>query len=163
MWDFLDVMDKNLLYKYMELLSGKKNHIYGVDYHVSKEMQQEQRKQTACYLIWFTYRYVLNCKTLEETVPYQNKEILKKYKLLSFITNTAVFLCNDEICFRKPEDITMILEILYNRYDLWEQFDCFIRNTEGIRRKRCVKAKEKYQEIYKKICKGESFHDTDAS
>jgi len=158
MWDFLDKMDKNLLYRYMTLLSGKKGYLYATDKcNVSKEWQQEQRKQTACYLIWFTYRYILKCKTLQETVPYQNKETLKKFKLLSFFQNEAIFLCNDEICFRKVEDVSILLEIMYNKYDLWEQFDCFIRNTDGIRKKRCIEAKEKYQEIYKRICEGESF------
>ena len=154
MWDFLDVMDKNLLYRYAESLS--KGQFFKIDFppDAGEGKKEEYRKQLVLYLIWFTYRYTLKCKTLEETVPYQNKEILKKYKLLSFITNTAVFLCNGEICFRKAEDISMILEILYNRYGLWEQFDCFIRNTSGIRRKRCIEAKEKYQKLYEKICRG---------
>lgn len=148
MWDFLDVMNKNLLYKYADVLIKGQPFKFDYPANAGDDEKEEYKKQVTCWLIWFTYRYTLGCKTLEETIPYQNKETLKKYRLLSFITNTAIFLCNGEVCFRKPEDISMILEILYNRYGLWEQFDCVIRNTSGVRRKRCIEAKEKYMQLY---------------
>ena len=144
MWDFLDVMDKNLLYRYAEALNGNIKFFRVIDYEIDRKEQAEQRKRTALYLIWFTYRYVLQCKTLEETIPYQDEKTLKRFRLFSMIKNSNIFICNfcnNEICFRKPEDISMILEILYNRYDLREQFDCFIRGTSGVRRKRCIEAK----------------------
>ena len=151
MWDFLDVMDKNLLYTYADYISGKNQRLHVNSKDDSEAKQEENRKQVGLYLIWFTYRYILQCETLEETIPYQNEDILREYKLNNFFLRPAIFLCNGEICFRKPEDISMILEILYNRYDLWEQFDCFIRGTSGVRRKRCIEAKNKYQEMYRKI------------
>lgn len=147
-WDYLDRMNHNLLYKYAAVLSGKKRHFYNTDAEKDVSVNAEEKKKNACYLIWFVYRYILQCETLEETVPYRNEDILKKYKLKSLLKHETVFICNDEIRFRKTEDIAIILEILYGRYTLWEQFDCFIRNTTGIRRKRCIAAKEKYWKMY---------------
>jgi len=155
MWDYLDKMNHNLLYKYAAVLSGKKRHFYNTDSEKDASVNAEEKKKNVCYLIWFVYRYILQCRTLEETLPYQNEEILRKYKLFWLIKHEAVFICNDEICLRKPEDIAVILEILYGRYTLWEQFDCFIRNTTGIRQKRCIKAKEKYWNMYQEYLKNE--------
>ena len=161
MWDFLDVMDKNLLYKYADLLSGKSGRFNFFDNDIQKEEKEEQKKSKVYYLIWIVYRYALQCRTYEETIPYQNEETLKKYRLHSWIINEYIFLCNGEICFRKTEDIAIILEILYNRYDLWQQFDCVIRNTGGVRRKRCMEAKEKYQRMYSMMKSGEYDEDED--
>lgn len=156
MWDYLDKMNHNLLYKYAAVLSGKRRTFYSKNAEKDESVNAEEKKKNVCYLIWFVYRYILQCRTLEETIPYQNEEILKKYKLSSFFINNAVFICNDEIYFRKKkEDIAIILEILYGRYTLWEQFDCFIRNTTGVRRKRCIAAKEKYWNIYQDYLKKE--------
>lgn len=156
MWDYLDKMNHNLLYKYADVISGKRRHFHNTDSEKDASFNAEEKKKNACYLIWFVYRYILQCKTLEETVPYQNEEILKKYKLTSFFINDAIFICNDDIHFRKKtEDIAIILEILYGRYTLWEQFDCFIRNTAGIRQTRCKKAKEKYWNMYQEYLKKE--------
>lgn len=154
MWDYLDKMNHNLLYKYAAVLSGKRRHFKIADGEKDVSVNAEEKKKNACYLIWFVYRYILQCRTLEETIPYQNEEILKKYKLSSYFVNDAVFICNDEIHLRKKSgDIAIILEILYGRYTLWEQFDCFIRNTKGIRQKRCIKAKEKYWNMYQEYLK----------
>lgn len=155
MWDYLDKMNHNLLYKYADVLSEKKRHFYNKDSEKDISVNAEEKKKNVCYLIWFVYRYILQCRTLEETIPYQNQEILKKYHLHSLIKHESVFICNSEICFRKPEDIAIILEILYGRYTLWEQFDCFIRNTKGVRQKRCIVAKEKYWNIYQDYLKKE--------
>lgn len=137
MWEFLDTMDKNLLYSYAQVLSGKKKQI---QMHLPKAQREymteldeiritEEYRNRAYYLIWFVYRYVLGCKTLEETKPYANEETLKKYRLLSYILHNSLYVGVDkEICFRKAEDIDIILEILYNRYDFFEQMECFIRH-----------------------------------
>ena len=156
MWDFLDKMDKNLLYRYAETLSGVTRFFLATDSEIGEHYQREQKKRICLYLIWFVYRYVLQCERLEQTIPYQTEEILKKYKLFSMLINKNIFLCNEEILFYKLEDIAIILEILYGKYSLWEQFDCFIRNTKGVRRSRCMEAKKKYQELYQTICERQS-------
>lgn len=105
----------------------------------------------AYYLIWFVYRYVLNCKTLDETKQYANEETLKKYHLKSYIVHNCLYIgANKDICFRKTEDIGIILEILYNRYGFFEQMECFIRNTKNVRQNRCRQAMEKYREMFEK-------------
>ena len=44
-------------------------------------------------------------------------------------------------------DINVILEILYNRYDMMAQMECFVRRTEGKQRttrNRCLKKMKAY-------------------
>lgn len=46
----------------------------------------------------------------------------------------------NEMRFWKVEDMAIILEILYYRYEFFEQMECFIRNTSNMRQARCKKA-----------------------
>lgn len=154
-WDFLDVFDKNLLYEYAQVLTGRKKQIRFMSQNVIteyEEMEQaEKKKKKAYYLIWFVYRYILRCKTLDEAMQYANTETLTKFRLSSYVLNATIYIGNGldkELCFRKIEDIEMILEILYNRYDFFEQLDCFQRHTIKYRQKKCLSVIEKYQEIY---------------
>ena len=43
MWDFLDVMDKNLLYRYAEALNGNIKFFRVIDYEIDRKEQAEQR------------------------------------------------------------------------------------------------------------------------
>ncbi len=176
-WDFLDEMDFNLLYRYAEVIKAI-NERRGKQLHSTcnnlkteagdireKEIAEikiaKDRKMRAWYLIWFVYRYVLKCETLEDTIPYQNEETLSEYRIKSYIQN-HIYLGADEdsialksgaivplikIWFRYVDDIGMILEILYNRYNFYEQFECFIRHTDKSRKKRAIEALEKYKEL----------------
>lgn len=161
MWKFLEIVDKNLLYNYAQVIDGSMKQLQDSKSHrgglsESEELMiAQQRRDNAYYLIWFVYRYVLQCKTLEDTIPYANEETLKKYRLNSYIINNYLYVGIDkDICFRKSEDINIILEILYNRYGFFEQMECFIRHTSNIRRKRCIQAMEKYKEILSNMEKG---------
>lgn len=157
MWNYLDVMDKNLLYSYSHVMSGHIKQICSSkavkdDLTEEEKLQiMEQSKNRAYYLIWFVYRYVLQCATLEEALKYANKETLKKYRLLSYIQNSCIYLgMNGEIPFRNPEDIEIILEILYNRYLLFGQLECFMKHTDKIRRSRCNDLYKQYMAFLEK-------------
>ena len=159
-WAFLDKMDKNLLYIYANVLSGKAKQMRLVEYHGTNAKKtedngelDEERRKNAYYLIWFVYRYILKCETYEQTIPYQTKETLRKYRLLSYVQNEILYIgmSDDKIKFRKVEDISMILEILYNRYSFMEQIDCFIRNTKKTRCSMCKQMKKRVEEKFAKI------------
>lgn len=159
MWDFLDEMDKNLLYTYAEVMSGKRKQIQSSKSYTEKRSEDdeirtaEETRRRAYYLIWFVYRYVLNCQTLDEAMEYANEETFRKFHLYSFSTsNSAIYIGTyKEICFRKAEDIPVILEILYNRYDFFEQLECFIRHTKNVRRSRCIKVLENHRKMFAEI------------
>lgn len=159
MWNFLDEMDKNLLYTYAEVMSGKRKQIqssksYTEDRSEHDEIRiAEETRKRAYYLIWFVYRYVLNCETLDEAMKYADEETFRKFHLYSFSTsNSAIYIGTyKEICFRKAEDIPVILEILYNRYDFFEQLECFIRHTKNVRQTRCKQALENYRKMFAEI------------
>ena len=140
-WKYLDKMNYNLLYSYADVLSGKRRQIH-MGSHSDREetctealIKAEQRRYNIYYLIWFAYRYLLGCEKYEDTLPYQNEETLSKYRLLSYIRKGHIFIDYDgDVFFRKPEDIGMILEILYGRYDYFAQMECFIAHTTKNRR-----------------------------
>ena len=175
-WTFLDVEDYNLLYSFGEVLKkkGKQIRLIGENSSVGQEdlrgkeimevRQNKARKRRAYYLIWIVYRYILNCRTYADTEPYRNKEILDKYHLTAYIKN--IYLGHDEdslvlgngivvslekIKFRKPEDIDIILQILYGRLGFYEQFECFINVTherkEPVRQLRAEKAYKGYKDL----------------
>ena len=152
-------MDKNLLYEYAQLMAGRRSHIGDSFYKNQKDYEieamqpklAEQKRAKAYYLIWFVYRYILRRRTLEDTEPYANEETLRKYRLLSYVKHSLYLGLEQEIRFHKPEDIHIILEILYCRYNLIEQFDCFIRNTKKLRRRNCEEVKEKYRVILEEM------------
>ncbi len=149
-WSFLDEPNWNLLYTYAGILSGNRRQLANkeTEYHSKYDYGIDaERKHIACYLIWVTYRYILQCETLQDTIPYQNEETLIKFQLKRLIVNKYIYVGIDrEIYFRKLEDIGMILEILYYRYNFIEQMECFIRNTKKARKSQCVKALERYKE-----------------
>ncbi len=156
-WSFLDTMDRNALYDYAEVLSKKKDRICFLQKPMEAESVFAERKmQYAYYYIWIVYRYVLNCSTIEETLPYQTKEILNAYKLNGFIKKIYIGAYNTdvEIRFRKWEDISIILEIVYQRYDMMEQLRCFIRHTSNLRKKRCQKALLICESLYRDAING---------
>ena len=149
-WSFLDEPNWNLLYTYAGILAGNRQYLTNKEtcYHSKYDYGIDaERKHIACYLIWITYRYILNCKTLEETIPYQNQETLKRFHLLGLIIQKRIYVGIDkEIDFRKAEDIGMILEILYYRYNFIEQMECFIRNTRNSRQANCINTLNRYKD-----------------
>lgn len=142
MWDFLDVEDMNLLYTYAEVLFGKRKQIQSAK---GESENLEKKRKRAYYLIWFVYRYLLRCDTLEKAMHYADNETLYKYKLHTYFQHLSLYIGDSQnICMRKTEDIGIALEILYNRYNYIEQYDCFIRHTRQVRQSRCIAAKQEY-------------------
>ena len=172
-WDFLDEMDYNLLYSYAEVLGGKIKQIHTTCNNIAteagdireKEIAEvkllQSRKKRALYLIWIVYRYILRCETYQDTIPYQNKETLSRFRIESYVRNhiylgadkeseilpSGLVLTFPKIWFRDVGDISIILEILYNRYDFFDQFRCFIRNTNNLRKSRATEAFKTYINI----------------
>lgn len=105
--------------------------------------RSEMQKRQGYYLMWFVYRHVLGCDTLEKAKEYATEEILRQYRLWNFIWNSKMYVGIkgiNEMRFWKVEDMAIILEILYYRYEFFEQMECFIRNTSNMRQARCKKA-----------------------
>ena len=173
MWDYLDKMDKNLLYMYVSLLTGeqKQLHLFSRSEEELTENEvhkrEAQAKNNGFYMVWFVYRYVLQCETLEEALALPANEVIEKYGLKSFISSVSLKQAKSrhaklyvgidkDIPLWKEEDMAIVLEILYKRLNFWEQLDCFIERAgaEGkkmnVRQKRCLEAKERYKAILKR-------------
>ena len=128
-WDYLDTMDKNLLYQYADVLAGKTKKIVSMSRQNSsyaiRYADIEKRKRNSYYLIWF----------------------MQKYRIYSYVKNAYIYVDLDaELVFRES-DIAIILEILYNRYNIIEQLECFARNTHNHRKKKCLQVLEEYKQM----------------
>lgn len=161
MWKYLDRFNGNILYSYA-YNEGFKS-IYSND-EKSVESIKEENNKRIFYLIHFVYRYVLGCKSYEETIPYQTQEILKKYNLEKFFFNpnksdstrnkgipVELTIGNELIGFIRftynsktfhKRDIEVVLKILYYRYNLPEQIDCYIKTTEAMTKGRKIGLKQ---------------------
>lgn len=163
MWDFLDKFDKNLLYYYADTLAnGRPLSISFCRDKCESELeairQAENRRNQIYYLIWFVFRYVLKCKTLDEALQIADENLFRKFGFVTMADGTGK--CNlsenlyigadKEIKLYKPEDIPTILEILYNRYDFFEQIECFKRNASKKRGNKSDKIKTKYLNVCNK-------------
>lgn len=162
-WNFLDEMNHNLLYIYASKLT-KVGHNQGFfvpnytgDSDVDDILDAEAKRKSAYYLIWFVYRYALKCETLEEAEKYATPEVLEKYKLTALFSYNqrrifiGVYGLNEVYLYNyKNSDIGVILEILYNRYDFFEQLECFLRRAGDVSKKnrvRCEKAMKQALEM----------------
>lgn len=139
-WNYLDKPNKNLLYQYVNSLATN-------GYAQWREADnQEVNKNNAYYIIWFVYRYVLGCDTLEKALSQNHIEVLSQYKLgrSMFSEHSVLYIDvgDKSVKFWDIRDIYIVLEILYNRYNLIEQLQCFIRLSDGKRRSSCIKALE---------------------
>lgn len=156
MWNYLDEMNRNLLYKYFDLLSGKEKQI-----NYTKDKDNEDLDDIKCkdgfYLIWFLYRYILGCETLEQAWEHDHEEVLKKYKLYwSYLHKKRIYIgLNREILLYQPADVRVILEIVYKRYNVIQQIECFIvhtnetqRSNNNMRVKRAVELEKEYIRSY---------------
>jgi hypothetical protein len=124
-WDFLDEFNGNLLYN----CAGNKSYTFA-------DMNE------VYYYIWFLYRYVLGCETLEEALQFANAKTMKELGIgKCFITKEhrkhvlvlgneafgTLVLCSHDV--KKPVIfLKIVLEILYKRYNYLEQIECYIRH-----------------------------------
>lgn len=164
-WDYLDKMDKNLLYLYASMIAkGRQNQkLFPPSNTGNAERDElldaENRRKTAFYLVWFVYRWVLGCETLEQATKYANEETLKRYKLISLFRHNlrriyvGIYGINEIYLYNyKKGDLDIVLEILYNRYDFLEQLECYIRKKQEILHKgfaRSVKVLEETLQLMK--------------
>ena len=144
-WGYLDKLDYNLLYTYAKGFVTNNGRFCIEKFCVSpkEEVTEESvindaevRRQTALYIIWCVFRHILNCKTLQEAEMLATTENMQKYKIANLLRKRHIFIgvygINEIYLYKHEEgDINVILEILYNRYDLMGQMECFARRTEG--------------------------------
>lgn len=157
MWEYLDRLDLNLLYRYAQIVSGEASYLREPNKSTSSTEDKNtnsDRCQKGFYLFWFVFRYILKCETLEQALEYANEETLRKYCLLGYVkTRNAVMYIglenNKDVHFSKVEDTKIILEILYHRYSLLEQLLCYARHTTGCRRTRSIEAARKHIQTIK--------------
>lgn len=153
MWNYLDDVNKNLLYRFAYFVSGKYKQIFSAVTGETKETMKERKCRESFYLIWFVYRYALGCETLTEALEYADEDTLEKYKLkVLFVQHYMHIGLQGEIIFRKWEDIYPVLEILYNRYPLMQQMSCAEKYASAKRKGQCKRIRQKYErmlEIYK--------------
>lgn len=163
-WSYLDNLDYNLLYTYARgfMTSGSRFCMEKFCISPKEEVTEESeiknievKRQTALYIIWCVFRHILNCKTLQEAEVLATEENIRKYKITNLLRKRYIFIgvygINEIYLYKYEEgDINVILEILYNRYDLMEQMECFARRTEGQQRKtrkRCIRMMKQYREM----------------
>ena len=159
-WSFLDKVDKNLLYLYArDLLRDSRTPIFLQLYTYTTQevadeercdlMNAEARRKNAYYIIWFVFRYVLGCDTLEKALQCATQETMDTYMLTSLLHKRHIYIgvygINEVYLYKHKEgenDLHIVLDILYHRYDFFEQLECFIQRTEGssrTTRNRCMK------------------------
>lgn len=79
-WGFLDVMDKNMLYDFANTVDGSKTCLFrdsnfaGSLTEDKEYYRSEMQKRQGYYLMWFVYRHVLGCDTLERQRNMQQKK-----------------------------------------------------------------------------------------
>ncbi len=146
-WRYLEYMDKNLLYEYAGSLADPTGRmscaVIGED--------GEQKKRSAFYLIWFVYRHVLGCRTLEETKAYQNEETLRRYRLNVLFKDCVLYVGDMDIVFHASSDIGIVLEILYGRYGLIKQIECCAAQSKGVKKTRCLGVLKKYMKTSERL------------
>lgn len=146
-WDFLDEFNGNALYFYANGASSGDNSLRFYN------AAPEEAKKTMFYLFWFVFRYVLGCKTYEEAVTKADYQTLCKYNLIGFVQKNRSDYIKDtkKLGYIGIEDVGVlplsvswfgakntgkyklqivvesILQILYNRYNILEQIECFAR------------------------------------
>lgn len=161
-WSYLDRLDKNLLYMYAAMLMKRGNHQLYIPSDTGNEerddmLNAEAKRKSAFYIIWFVYRYVLGCRTLEEAQEHTDADTLKTFRLTSLFERNkrriyiGAYGLNEIYLYDyKGGDLDIVLEILYNRYDFFEQLECFLRRTQGTARTlrfRCIEAIEQSVEM----------------
>lgn len=190
LWRFLDEKNMNLLRKYADVIAGnnqrlvlktiantaiqseaEKENQASLNSHICKLIHLKERKhkitpeqkEQVYYLFWFVYYYILGCKTLEQALEQDHQTVLEEWKLQKYISNQYIFLGGD-VCIiplSRNVDVEIILEILYNRYDTYEQLNCYLRHFGNVNDKRTARCKEAiimYDRIQRK-----RFYDYDNS
>lgn len=162
-WSYLEQFNGDLLYAFASRFDvasdegGK--HTKSLQFSCD-EMREDDISHTTYYLIYFVYKFVLGCNTLDEAMKYANVETFRKYNLTGFFgKNLAITLGNEafgtvELSLRIAGSemngdtkmfsgyVATILEIVYCKYNYLEQLDCFIRHNQP-KKKRSQKYKSK--------------------
>lgn len=186
-WKFLDDTDLNAIYAYVGVLNGDYRRISVVqfEYYIDKYVEENDKLtfnkidvcQNCYYIIWYAYRYILKCKTLKEAKMYADSNTIEALKLGSIIRSRKLFICNDcNLYFAKESEMPVILEILYGRYDLKQQLNCYANGIATCKRTKLCREyiekirsteeyleKEEEKQKLEKSCKNNSENDGSAS
>ena len=145
-WRYLDEMNYNVLTLYAHLLSSDNKQ---PNLSLFDSDNEYMIRNTIYYYINFVYRYILQCDTLEDAQSQNHDEILEKYHLRNFFIKNKLFINTGKrkIIFSKESDITIVLEIIYKKYNDYEQLLCFERNSDQNRKKIAQLAIKEIKEV----------------
>lgn len=131
-WHYLDKMHKNLLYVYADCLSSKKDKMI-VCSKADTDADDEEKAMRIYFIIWFVFRYCMNCRTLEEAMSCDKQTVLEKYRLKPFFTGRNLYIGTIEhrVTIYEPDDVNLIIEILYKRLNAIEQLKCYLKHLKN--------------------------------
>ena len=140
-YSFLDEFNGNYLYEYAFILHGARKNFEAPE-------EQFSKRNKAFYIIWFVYKYLLNCNSAEEAYAYCNEETKKKYKLTAFFCNEWIFIGNNIFFHTKRyTEIKTVIDILYKKASYSEMIRLYIMNLPANNVKLLDKLKEQYMKF----------------
>lgn len=130
-WRYLDTIHKNLLYVYADCISSGKNKMI-VCSPADVEANDEEKTIRIYFIIWFVFRYCMNCKTLEEAMKCDKQKVLEKYRLKPFFTGRNLYIGTAEhrMTIYETSDVDLVIEILYKRLNAIEQLECYVKHMK---------------------------------
>lgn len=134
-----EILRKNWLYQYAECITAnryfrfkeiKKETKSLIEKDRYKETADAVKRDVSLYLIYFVYRYILECETLEEALEQEHEKILEIFKLKILLIRKYIFIGGGtyKITLTGNYDIAIILEILYNDCNYEEQIRAVLNN-----------------------------------
>lgn len=128
-WKYLDTFQSNLLYIYCDCLENRTESVRLNDKKSDFGFSCEESNNRIYYIIWFVFRYCLGCETLEEALQQDLEQVLEDYRLRQFFSARRIYIGSEDYKIKlnnATNDLPLVLEIIYGRYDVIEQLECFI-------------------------------------
>lgn len=159
-WKYLDTFQSNLLYIYCNCLENRTESVTLNDKNSDFGFSCEESNNRIYYIIWFVFRYCLECETLEQALQQNFEEIIDDYRLRQFFSARRIYIGSEDYKIKLNNavgDLPILLEIIYGRYDVIKQLECFIdfkQNNKVARGKitALIKTAQKYlNDIHKRL------------
>lgn len=139
-----EILNKNWLYNYAECISSNKRFRFAeikkdtsslIEQERHKEQAESLKKNISLYIIYFVYRYVLECETLEQALEMDYETVVDVFRLKCLFQHKYIFVGNGnyKISLNSIYDLAIILEILYNDYGYTEQVECVLQNCNTLK------------------------------
>lgn len=155
MWEYLDIINYNLLYEYADAVINNNKYIgTGLSIpnpYVETESRQDILRKNSYYLLNFIFRYIAGCKTLDECLDFIKCDEYENFSNKYFTEKLAgyIYIGTDDY-FIKPDagNISCIMEIIYKKADFMEQLKIY--SSKGI----ITASKRNKLEKLIKVCNG---------